>query len=247
MRHYKVNKIDHTVFESKDEVPQGISYRKDWRNAEVGDWVEADDGCIIQILRKGGMLRPKGKVKQMAYLGTCTGTFPVRENMKMDTSRRKNIYAFGGDMSLEDRMENRTELTSAEGLFVAYLSSGMSAQQSYIKAFPTNSPGYANLKAMQLIKTKRVRTAMKEELKPVLAELKIDESYVLKGIKHEADQADKADVRLKALFKLSDILDMEDKNTTNTQQITGAVFQGFSDDQLQVAERPIKQIGEGNE
>lgn len=242
-----MNNIDHVVFESKDEVPSGISFSKDWKTAEIGDWVEADDGCIIQILRKGGMLRPKGKHKKMVYVGTCTGTFPVRKNIKMDTSRRRNIYSFGGSKSSNEIMEDRTELTSAEGLFVAYLSSGMSAQQAYMKAFPTNSPGYANLKAMQLIKTKRVRTAMKEELKPVMEELKIDEKYVLRGIKAEADHSDKADVRLKALFKLSDILDMEDKNTTNVQQLTGAVFQGFSDKELQVAERPVKQIGDGDE
>jgi len=243
MRHYKINKHDHTVFEEKAEVPKGLSFKKDWRRGTVGDWVLADDGCIIQILRQGIMLKPKGKIRKVMYVGTCTGTFIKANQTKMDTSKRVNIYSLGGNST---NIEDRTEMTSAESLFVVYLTQGMNAKQAYIKAFPTNNPSYANTKAMQLIKTKRVRTAMKEELKPVMAALKIDENYVLKGIKYEADQADKADVRLKALFKLSDILDMEDKNTTSTQQITGAVFQGFSDDQLEVAERPAEQIGEGN-
>ena len=38
---------------------------------------------------------------------------------------------------------------------------------------------------------------------------------------------------------------MEDKSKTNVHQITGAVFQGFSDDQVAAAERPIE-IGNGS-
>ena len=61
MRHYKVNKIQHTVFDSEDEVPSDIRYLKDWRGSSISDWVLSDDGCVIQILRKGTMLKPKGK------------------------------------------------------------------------------------------------------------------------------------------------------------------------------------------
>lgn len=238
MRQYKVNRIQHTVFDSLDEIPVDHTYVKDWREGQIGDWVLADDECVIQILRRGQMMRAKGKERIREYVGTCTGTFMVGPNKKMDTSRRVNIYAFGGDLLSDERVEERVKMTSKEVLFVQYLSRGMTAQQSYMKAFPTNNPSYANAKAMQLVKTERIRTAMKEELKPVMEELEIDEKYVLEGIKTEADSADKADVRLKALFKLSDILDMEDKNQTKVQQVTGAVFQGFDQKALKEVERP---------
>ena len=39
---------------------------------------------------------------------------------------------------------------------------------------------------------------MKEELKPVLEELGVNEEYILKGIKSEAETADKADTRLQS-------------------------------------------------
>jgi hypothetical protein len=97
--------------------------------------------------------------------------------------------------------------------------------------------------AGKLVKTERIRTAMKEELKPVCEELGINEEMVLKGIKSEAMGADKADTRLKALFKLSDILDMEDKNSAKITQVSGAVFQGFTDNMIEKAERP-KEITE---
>jgi len=238
MRNYKVNKIQHTVFDSQDEVPEQIAYKRDWRNGQVGDWVLADDDCVIQILRRGQMLKAKGRTRTREYLGTCTGTFAISPKAKMDTSRRVNIYSFGGSMTSEERVDARDVMTSKEMLFVQYLAQGIPAPKAYMQAFPTNNPTYANQKAMQLVKTERIRTAMKEELKPVMNELDIDEKYVLQGIKAEADGAEKADVRLKALFKLGDILDMEDKNQTNVQQITGAVFQGFDQKTLDDVERP---------
>ena len=79
---------------------------------------------------------------------------------------------------------------------------------------------------------------MKEELKPVLEDLGINEEYILKGIKNTAELADKEDVRLRALFKLSDIMDLEDKNQTTVTQISGAVFKGFTDNMIEEAERP---------
>ena len=60
MRHYIVNKIEHVVFDDADEVPGDIDYLYNWRHGHLGDWVIADDGCIIQIIREGKMKRPKG-------------------------------------------------------------------------------------------------------------------------------------------------------------------------------------------
>ena len=86
---------------------------------------------------------------------------------------------------------------------------------------------------------------MKEELKPHMEELGIDEGYILREIKSVVDKTDtKDDTRLKALFKLADIMDMEDKNKTQVTQVTGALFKGFSEDTLKGVERP-KEISNG--
>ena len=238
MRHYKINKIQHTVFDTLDEVPKDISYLEDWRDGHISDWVKADDGCIIQILRSGVMIKPKGKIRQVKYIGTCTGTFIVSEKNKMDTSRRINIYSIGGHIDRDQRLEDRKGLSSREEIFVQYIASGMDVRKAYLQAFPTNDPHYAGLRAGQLVKTTRIKTAMKEELKPFMEELGIDEAYILKNIKSVVDSAQKDDTKLKALFKLADIMDMEDKNKTQITQLTGAVFQGFSDKKLAEAERP---------
>jgi hypothetical protein len=239
MRYYKVNKIEHTVFDSDDEVslPAGKVVLNDWRKGKVGDWVRADDDCIIQILRRGTMLKSKGSTRRVDYIGTCTGTFIVSEKTKMDTSKRVNIYSLGGHIERNQRIEDRNELSTREEIFVQHLASGMDPRLAYLKAFPTKDPHYAGIRAGQLIKTNRVRTAMKEELKPVMDELGISDKSILHAIKTIALSSEKDETKLKALFKLADILDLEDKTKTSVQQISGAVFQGFSDEQLESVER----------
>ena len=72
----------------------------------------------------------------------------------------------------------------------------------------------------------------------MLEELGINENSILKNINTIALSSEKDETRLKALFKLSDIMDLEDKNKTQVTQLTGAVFQGFSKDKIAEAERP---------
>ena len=237
MRFYKVNGIEHTVYDDREELPKDFKCIN-WRKADVGDWVKADDGCFIQILRKGKMVVPKGRNKVREYVGTCTGTFPVTSKAKMDTSRRLNIYSFGGSKSSADVLLDRTVLSKHEHLFVVYVASGLSPQEAYMKAFPTVNPGYAKQKSAQLVKTKRITTAMKEELKPVLEELGINETTIIKNINTIAMSSEKDETKLKALFKLSDIMDLEDKSKTTVTQVSGALFQGFKDKELLKAERP---------
>ncbi len=228
------------MFEPQDEIPKSLNVLSDWRKGRIGDWVKTDDECVIQVLRRGQMLRSKGRDKVREYIGTCTGTFPIGPRVKMDASKRANIYSFGGSKSPDTILLDRENLTKAESVFVLYVSKGMAIEEAYIKAFPTNNIRYAKEKSASLIKTERIKTAMKEELKPVLEELGINEEYIIKGIKSEAETADKSDTRLKALFKLSDIMDLEDKNQTKVTQISGAVFKGFGEANLEEAKRPVE-------
>ena len=237
MRVYKVNGIECKVYEPDDILPEGLIVQSDWRDGQVGDWVKTDDDCVIEVLRRGQMSKKMGKNKIVEYIGTCTGTFVISKKTLMDASKRDNIYSFSGK-KVDDVVLDRKKLNSFETLFVTYLAKGMEATEAYLKAFPTNSPGYAQVKSNQLLKMERIKTAMKEELKPVLEELGINEDYILKTIKGVIDSTDRDETRLKALFKLADIMDMEDKNQTKVTQVTGALFKGFSDELLESAERP---------
>ena len=241
MRTYRVSDVYHNVYEDRSELPGNMVIVHNWRKAQVGDWVEADDNCIIQILRKGKMKTPRGKAKYREYVGTCSGTFICSPKVKMDTSKRENIWTISGK-DTERVILDRRNLTKCEIIFVQYMAGGLPPSEAYINAFKTNNPMYAKEQSTKLVKTERIQKAMKEELKPVLKELNIDDKSVLEGIKRVAENSQKDETKLKALFKLSDILDLEDKTQTKVTQLSGAVFQGFADNILEEVQRP-KEIG----
>ena len=243
MRTYKISGEYHEVYDDMDEyifhhpqVPGPFVY-SNWRNCQIGEWTEADDGCVIQILRRGEMKTRRGSTKTRSYVGTCTGTFMCTPKARLDTSLRENRWTISGKET-ERVIFDRETATSREVLFCQFMASGISPDQAYLNAFKTNNPGYAKEQSALLMKTERIKTTMKEELKPVCEELGIDDKYVLEGIKTTADCAEKDDTKLKALFKLADILDLEDKNQTKITQIAGAVFRGFGENKLEEVIRP---------
>ena len=80
MREYSIANVPHMVYDDSLEVPGDIKVVKDWRAADIGDWVLADDGGIIQIIRCGVM---KQRKRFLRYVGTCTGTFVCLPNINI--------------------------------------------------------------------------------------------------------------------------------------------------------------------
>jgi hypothetical protein len=238
MREYRVNSIKHIVYDSEDELPEGLHVVANWKDSEIGDWVKADDDCYIQILRKGKMLTAKGRNRKRYYVGTCTGTFPTSKTAKMDTSRRINIYSFGGNSKSDDVLIERKELSSAESIFVLNLAKGINPKDAYLMSFPTNNSRYAHQKSAKLVKTERIQKAMKESMKPILEKLAVNEEWYIENMKSIVELGQSESNRLKALIELGDVMDVKDKNQTKITQISGAVFKGFNEDVLEEVKRP---------
>ena len=87
---------------------------------------------------------------------------------------------------------------------------------------------------------------MKAELKPVLAQLGIDNNLVLEGIKQIAVSGDKDSDRLKALFELADILEIKETRKEITA-ISGAVFKGFLPEDTEVLDDRKQLLEENND
>ncbi len=236
MRQYKIGKITHPVFENDEEIPSGIKIVENWRDAEVGDWMRSDDGNIVQALRVNKVLnRGKNPIK---YIGTCTGTYLCRDKDKMDTEKRENIYSFSAKASnnTAKRIKTRNYLTANEAAFSKYIANGFTPEDAYKRAYGTDNTKYAKMKSAVLIKQERIVSAVKEELDVVLKNMGIDLKYLIKGVKLEAENADRSNDRLKALSMLWDAADVIPKQKVT--QLTGAVFQGFDQDMLESAKRP---------
>ena len=225
MRKYTVKDQSHTVYDNTDELPEDLKFLDNWREGDIGDWVLADDGCIIQVLRTGVFARPTKKIKALKYVGTCTGTFICKDAYKMDCDKRENIYNISGKSPYTQTIE-RKEVTCKERIFASFIAEGMERTEAYLRAFETKSKHYAQAQAGLLLKQERVRTVMKEALKPVLAKLGINDTMVLSGIKDVAVSGEKDSDKLKALFELADILEIKETKKEITA-IGGAVFKGF--------------------
>jgi len=225
MRKYTVKDQSHTVYDNTDELPEDLKFLDNWREGDIGDWVLTDDGCIIQVLRSGVFARPTKKIKALKYVGTCTGTFICKDAYKMDCDKRENIYNISGKSPYTQTIE-RKEVTCKERIFASFIAEGMERTEAYLRAFETKSKHYAQAQAGLLLKQERVRTVMKEALKPVLAKLGINDTMVLSGIKDVAVSGEKDSDKLKALFELADILEIKETKKEITA-IGGAVFKGF--------------------
>lgn len=237
MRSYRALKKWNNVYDVGEVVPSHIHIIPDWRNAQVGEWVLADDGCVIQVLRRGSMDRRRGRVRNRDYVGTCTGTFTCLPTTKMNTVRRKNIYSFSGKDTV-DVITGRKKCTANEQLFCALLSSGEGRIEAYIKAFVTTNRHYANEQSALLIKQERIKTAVRKELEPVLEKLGINNEWALEKLKLTVETSDNETNMLKALFKLVDVLDLEDKTRTRDTAVGIVSFEGFGQNKLGSVERP---------
>ena len=241
MRKYTIKRIEHSVYEDTDEYPKDLMVQKDWRKGQLGDWILADDGSVMQVLREGTVKQGK---RETRYIGTCTGTFLCKPKVKCDSVKRKNIYSFGGDRDHKDSVADRKNPTIKEVMFAKFIAHGMSPVDAYIKAFDTMNREYATERSALLIKQERIIMAVKEELDGVFAKLGIDLEYLIGKAKDELEIADRASDRLKALSMLWEAADVVPKQTKVTA-LTGAVFQGFDSKSLEEAQRPTKSLSIG--
>ena len=224
MKRHKVKNKFHKVY-TKAEVPRDIDYKEDWKNADIGDWVETDDKHVMQILRKDNFT-----------VGTCTGTYPTTDDTKMSSVRKKDIYTVSGE-NWYTRLKNRKEPTKKEIIFAKRIQCGGEPSDIYAEVFNTTSKKNAKEKAALLIKSERIQKIMNEDLKDVFANKGVDLDYLIGSAKDVVDGAKNDSDRLKALNMLWDAF-----GVVKQQKVTeiAGVFQGFDLKHIEGAER--KQI-----
>lgn len=225
MRTYKVNKINCNVY-SAGELPDDIEYKDNWRDGEVGDWVQADDGNVIQVLRRYNS-------SNMECIGTCTGTYVVSDDAEMDTVRKKDIYSVSGK-NWYDRLVSREEPTKYEVLFAQRLALGDNPTQAYLKVYKTKDEGAAKKKAAILVKQERIQKLVRQDLKDTFSKLGIDLDYLVESAKDVVDGAKNDSDRLKALNMLWDAFGVVEKQKVT--EVAG-LFQGFTAGEIEQVER----------
>lgn len=240
----------HVVFENKEEfneywknqgqkTPEII---ENWRHGKARDWIQADDGGIVQIIYQKKLPHPNDRKNYKNHRGYCrtvVGTFMQDDKVKMDTDFEKhpNRYRFGSatETEIHYRQKNRKNLSNPEVIFVTALCSGKDLQHAYEEyctavglSFPHNN---WQRKAIGILKRERIMNAINKNVEEIAQKLGIDYEYILSALKELGEKSKNDNIKLGVLRELADWLGGKEK----MKQITSGkihVFEPFGDREI---------------
>jgi len=253
------NKEDfNTYFMARDgAVPKLVSQ---WHLCEENDWVEANDGGIVEVLKKGPLNHPQNTPNYKyhdAYIRTTVGTFiiclrdPSKFKMDTDFSLHENRYSFSGKgyYSIEDQIANRKKLSVNERIFAYNVAHGMDVVEAYQKCYynkPEMQPRIIKKRALLLASQERIKKQVTEEVKDIAEKLGIDHKYILENIKDIAETSfEREDFKtsLESYKVLGKAIGTTEPETKRTQGGVVGFIQSFGQHSLEEPEsvRQIKQ------
>lgn len=169
----------HIVYDSVKEAEQnGIKPIKPWYNADTGDWVVADDGYVIQLLKRS-------KITNKFNQHTHIYRFP---NKMVGIYERKNgTFSKIPSYHAQHMTSTKTKIAPADGIVGQYLTKkekrfallvkegwneGMTLEQAYRLAYKDNS-SYVEHKIERLLN------------KPGLIKMMIDKEHILGQVQNK--------------------------------------------------------------
>ena len=247
MQYKTIRGKKHYVYESMDEYKMEVGdsiYVKYWKDAKEGDWVEADDGGVVQLLKVGGITHPNDRKNYKHSKGWCrtiVGTFLINEKTKMDTDfdSHKNRYTFSKTIGKKSNIKTRKNPTKKEKLFTTSVVAGHGPVKAYMDAFNEDNDKTAKKRAVVLLKQERIVKEIEKGVMDVAKENGLDHEYVLRKLKNLADFSEDDNIILQSTKEIGKIIGTT--GMTMKQKEVGVIgmFQGFSPEQLEGANRRI--------
>ena len=215
---------------------------KNWREGKQGDWVWSDDGKIVQLLKVVDKIKHPNDRKNYkyasGYVRTVVGTFLKTKGVKMDTDFKKhpNRYTFSGKNPKS--VKDREGVTNKEKIFATNVAIGMGPVKAYMDAFNSDDELQSRRKATLLLKQERVMQEVEKSVLDVCKGMGLDHEYVLKKLKCLADNSSDDGIVLQSTKELAKIIGTSGTTIKSREMGIVGMFQGFSPEQLEKAERP---------
>jgi len=257
VKHYVFDDVqDFNIFFSDEDNRPDVC--ANWLTANQGDWVIANDGGVVQLLKKSNIKHPNDRRNYKyceSYVRTVVGTFLCLHKTYMDTdfSQHKNRYTFSKSIkSPNTNFYKRDKTTKKEKVFATNIAVGMGAVKSYMDAFVELDSYKAGKKAAILLRQERVMKEVEQSVVDVAKTMGVDHEYVLVTLKTLVDSSQEDNIVLNAVKELGRAIGTIGGITVK-QRDTGIIglFQGFEPEQLESAKRPEieegKDITENNE
>jgi hypothetical protein len=158
--------------------------------------------------------------------------------MDTDFSQHPNRYTFSKTIKdTNKRVKERTKVTNKEKMFATNIVVGMGAVKAYKKAYNEMSDNKAGKKAAVLLKQERVMKEIEKSVLDVAKGLGIDHEYILNKLKHLADYSEDDNIILQSTKELGKIVGTSGSNVKQIETGIVGMFQGFGNEDLQIAER----------
>jgi len=235
-------KINHIVFDDENEFhnyygSEAPELADDWRTAPEGSWVVADDGGIVQILKRGELPHPhdrKNYKSNTGWVRTIVGTFKCSPKTQMDTDfdLHPQPYTFSKKSQAEQRYnwKIKEDLSKNERIFLANLQSGKPLQQSYEDAFGAKVNWREN--AIALLKLERIRKELNKNLEQIADKLGLDYEYILKNLMLLVEDSQNENVKLGSLRELKDWIKEQDEPIKKIQGAEVKFFEPFDQEEI---------------
>jgi|TARA_R100001530_G_scaffold1455_3_gene2695 hypothetical protein len=238
----KVKGITHFAYKNKKELLKRHKNAKisDAGAAQEGDWVEARNGVMSQVLKTGSI----GKSQ---YIRTVLGQFrPYKGNNPISGEPHKNIYTF----SKKDPWDykDREIPTEMEILFVSLIFGNVPKEVAYMHLYKTNNFAYAKERSAWLLKQKRIKKVINEKLADKMDKLNITEDMLLEEMR-DSILAENGSVKFNYIKLATEMRGMMPKEKSHTIGLMQKEIRGFTKQELEAFTRPALEekndIGKG--
>ncbi len=252
MDYQTIRNKKHYVYDSIEEFRvhnPNTKVQKDWKIAKEGDWVYADDGKIVQLLKVSTNIKHHNDRKNYKFANgwvrTIVGTFIVNKTSEMDTdfTKHPNRYTFSG--TNPQSVKERKSITNKEKMFATNVAVGMGIVKSYMDAFDADDTIKSKKKAVVLLKQDRVMHEIEKSVMDIAKNMGLDHEYVLGKLKLLSDNSEDDNIVLQSTKEIGKIIGTTGNTIKQKEMGIIGMFQGFSPEQLEDAKRPeLKAINE---
>lgn len=244
-KHYIYDHISEFYNDHPEKTPS-----KSWRQANEGEWVWSDDGKIVQLLKVVNEIKHPNDRKNYkyasGYVRTVVGTFLKTKGVLMDTdfSKHPNRYTFSGKNPKS--VKDRKGITNKEKIFATNVAVGMGPVKAYMNAFNNDDELKSRQKATLLLKQERVMQEVEKSVLDVAKGMGLDHEYILNKLKCLADSSSDDGIVLQSTKELAKIIGTSGNTVKSKEMGIIGMFQGFSPEQIEKAERPELQEIKGD-
>tara|TARA_R110002012_G_scaffold122078_1_gene271908 strand:+ start:810 stop:1583 length:774 start_codon:yes stop_codon:yes gene_type:complete len=255
MEYRQIKKTKHYVYDNIEEYKTHREGAGDpctnWRTAKEGDWVFADDGRILQLLKvKNNLPHPNDSRNYKlsnGYVRTVVGTFIISDRTEMDTSfdSHPNRYTFSQKIkNTNSRVKERKKVTTKEKMFATMVAAGNAIEKAYTDSYGTKHN--VRKKAVMLIKQDRVMKEIEKSVLDVAKSQGIDHEWILRRLKLLAEHSEDENIQLRAVVELGKTTGTLGTTVKKTDVGILGMFQGFKETDMIQAERPKEIIEDKN-